>query len=195
MPTSQNGWPASKDPDEIDIVNKRIVGTSRKLKVARPVAPLLIAFATDFHNQVEPIDEGQWDEWGYAYRDVRGGTTLSNHASGTAIDLNATKHPLGKENTFTEEQSRTIRRLCRKYGLRWGGDYQNRKDEMHFEVVMNAAQVRNLIRTLGLDDGDQEAKETNQDDQATSGIVESDSSRSSDRVLPSNRRHHNQRPI
>jgi len=195
MPTSQNGWPASKDPDEIDIVNKRIVGTNRKLKVARPVAPLLIAFATDFHNQVEAIDEGQWDEWGYAYRDVRGGTTLSNHASGTAIDLNATKHPFGAENTFTEEQSRTIRRLCRKYGLRWGGDYRNRKDEMHFEVVMNAAQVRNLIRTLGLEDGDQEAREANQDNEATSGIVESNSRRSSDRLLPSNRRHNNQRPV
>jgi len=163
MRTSQNGWPASKDPDDIDIVSRRIVGTNRKLKVTKPVAPLLIAFATDFHNQVEPIDEGQWDEWGYAYRDVRGATTLSNHASGTAIDLNATKHPLGAENTFTDEQTKTIRRLCRKYGLRWGGDYRNRKDEMHFEVVMNAAQVRNLIRTLGLDDGDQEAQQTDQD--------------------------------
>jgi len=75
MPTSQNGWPASENPDDIDIVNRRIVGTNRKLKVAKPVAPLLIAFATDFHNQVEPIDEGQWDEWGYAYRAVRGATT------------------------------------------------------------------------------------------------------------------------
>ena len=193
MPISQNGWPASKDPDEIDIVSKRIVGTNRKLKVAKPVAPLLIAFATDFHNQVEPIDEGQWDEWGYAYRAVRGATTLSNHASGTAIDLNATKHPLGAENTFTEEQSKTIRRLCRKYGLRWGGDYKNRKDEMHFEVVMNAAQVRNLIRTLGLDDGNQEIQQTDQDSQTGDSIVGANGSSSSDRVLSRNRGRNSQR--
>ncbi|MFM7856491.1 MAG: M15 family metallopeptidase, partial [Flammeovirgaceae bacterium] len=117
-------------------------GTSRKLRVAQDVAPLLISFAKDFHNQVEPIDEGQQDDWGYAYREVRGSTLiLSNHASGTAIDLNATKHPLGAANTFSDEQSATIRRLCRKYGLRWGGDYKSRKDEMHFEIALNQTQV------------------------------------------------------
>ena len=148
MRTSQNGWPASKDPEEIQIVSRRVPGTGLKLRVAAPVAPLLIAFARDFHKEVERINEGQLDDWGYAYRDIRGASTLSNHASGTAIDLNATQHPLGAENTFTDEQARTIRRLCRKYGLRWGGDYRNRKDEMHFEIALNAAQVANVIRTL-----------------------------------------------
>ena len=189
MRTSQNGWPASKDPDEIQIVSKRVPGTGLKLRVAAPVAPLLIAFARDFHNEIERINEGQLDDWGYAYRDIRGASTLSNHASGTAIDLNATQHPLGAENTFTDEQARTIRRLCRKYGLRWGGDYRNRKDEMHFEIAMNAAQVANLIRTLRLEkDGDEEAKESDQDSEAISSILEPNSSSGSDRVLSRNRR-------
>lgn len=195
MRTSQNGWPASKDPEEIQIISKRVPGSGIKLRVARPVAPLLIAFARDFHKEVERINEGQLDDWGYAYRDIRGATTLSNHASGTAIDLNATQHPLGAENTFTDEQMRTIRRLCRKYGLRWGGDYRNRKDEMHFEVVMNAAQVQNLIRTLGLENGDQEAKETDQDSETATSIVGSDSLSSSDRVLPRDRRRNSKRII
>jgi hypothetical protein len=195
MRTSQNDWPASKDPDEIDIVSKRVPGTGLKLRVAEAVAPLLIAFARDFHKDVEPINEGQLDDWGYAFRDIRGATTLSNHASGTAIDLNATQHPLGAENTFTEEQSRTIRRLCRKYGLRWGGDYRNRKDEMHFEIALNATQVRNLIRTLGLEDGDKEANESNQDGQTVSGILGSDSDGGSNRLLSGNRRHNSKRPI
>jgi hypothetical protein len=191
MRISQNGWPASKDPDEIQIISRRVPGSGLKLRVAAPVAPLLIAFARDFHKEVERINEGQLDDWGYAFRDIRGATTLSNHASGTAIDLNATQHPLGAENTFTDEQARTIRRLCRKYGLRWGGDYRNRKDEMHFEVVMNATQVQNLIRTLGLErDGDQEAKEADKDSEAISGILEQNSSSSSDRVLPRHRRRH-----
>ena len=196
MRTSQNGWPASKDPEEIQIISKRVPGTALKLRVAAPVAPLLIAFARDFHKEIERINEGQLDDWGYAYRDIRGASTLSNHASGTAIDLNATQHPLGAENTFTDEQARTIRRLCRKYGLRWGGDYRNRKDEMHFEIAMNAAQVANLIRTLRLEkDGDEEAKESDQDSEAISSIVESNSSSSSDRVLSRNRRRNTQRPI
>ena len=71
-PTSQNLWPVSEDPDEIGIITRKVSGTNRKLRVAKPVAPLLIAFAYDFHNQVEPIDEGQHDDWGYAYRPVRG---------------------------------------------------------------------------------------------------------------------------
>ena len=196
MRTSQNGWPASKDPEEIQIVSKRVPGTGLKLRVAAPVAPLLIAFARDFHKEIERINEGQLDDWGYAYRDIRGASTLSNHASGTAIDLNATQHPLGAENTFTDEQARTIRRLCRKYGLRWGGDYRNRKDEMHFEIAMNAAQVANLIRTLRLEkDGDEETKESDQDSEAISSILEPNSSSGSDRVLPRNRRRDTQRPI
>ena len=196
MRTSQNGWPASKDPEEIQIVSKRVPGTGLKLRVAAPVAPLLIAFARDFHKEIERINEGQLDDWGYAYRDIRGASTLSNHASGTAIDLNATQHPLGAENTFTDEQARTIRRLCRKYGLRWGGDYRNRKDEMHFEIAMNAAQVANLIRTLRLEkDGDEETKENDQDSEAISSILEPNSSSGSDRVLPRHRRRNTQRPI
>ena len=196
MRTSQNGWPASKDPEEIQIVSKRVPGTGLKLRVAAPVAPLLIAFARDFHKEIERINEGQLDDWGYAYRDIRGASTLSNLASGTAIDLNATQHPLGAENTFTDEQARTIRRLCRKYGLRWGGDYRNRKDEMHFEIAMNAAQVANLIRTLRLEkDGDEEAKESDQDSEAISSILEPNSSSGSDRVLSRDRRRNTQRPI
>lgn len=188
MRTSQNGWPASQDPEEIQIVSRPVPGTGLKLRVAQPVASLLIAFARDFHKEVERINEGQLDDWGYAYRDIRGASTLSNHASGTAIDLNALQHPLGAENTFTDEQARTIRRLCRKYGLKWGGDYRNRKDEMHFEIAMNSNQVANLIRTLGLEkDGDEEAKESDKDSETANGLVGSDSSSSSNRLLPRHR--------
>ena len=189
--TSANGWPASADPDEIDIIRRRVPGTDLKLRVAKPVAPLLLAFAADFHKQVEQINEGALDDWGYCYRKIRcSNTVISNHASGTAIDLNATQHPFGAENTFTKEQSNTIRRLCRKYGLRWGGDYSNRKDEMHVEIALNATQVKNLIRTLGLDDEDQQAQQDNQNSTADGSVVGTDGSSGSDSVLPSDRRHH-----
>jgi hypothetical protein len=41
--------------------------------------------------------------------------------------------------------------LAKKYGLTWGGDYKNRKDEMHFEVNIGPAKVAELITKLGLD--------------------------------------------
>jgi hypothetical protein len=70
MLTSYNGWPASKDPAEIGIKSYPVPGTKRKLRCAEAVAPLLVGFAAEFHALIEPIDEGKWDEWGYAFRDV-----------------------------------------------------------------------------------------------------------------------------
>ena len=150
METSYNGYPASKDPDAIKIKSYTVKGTDRKLRCAESVGPLLAAFAAEFHELIEPIDEGTFDDWGYAYRMVRGNPTkLSCHSSGTAIDLNATKHPLGKAGTFPAEKVPMILALCRKYGLNWGGTW-TRKDEMHFEIGIDPIKAAKLIEKLGL---------------------------------------------
>jgi D-alanyl-D-alanine carboxypeptidase len=152
MLTSYNGWPASKDQDEIGIKSYPVPGTAIKLRCAEKVAPLLIGFAAEFHNLIEPLDVGALDDWGYAFRDVRGVVgKLSNHASGTAIDLNATKHPLGAAGTFELGKVPMLRALTKKYGLTWGGDYKGRKDEMHYEINLDAAKVAALITKLGLE--------------------------------------------
>lgn len=146
---SQNGWKASKIRVEIGIDSFLIPGTNIKLACAKAVAPLLVGFAAEFHKLIEPIDEGKLDDWGYAFRDIRGMTgKLSNHSSGTAIDLNASKHPLGKMGTFPNEKVPMIRALAKKYGLIWGGDYRSRKDEMHFEIALPPAKVAALIAKL-----------------------------------------------
>ncbi len=151
--TSYNGYPASKNPAEINIKSYPVKGTDRKLRCAESVGPLLAAFAAEFHELIEPIDNGGLDDWGYAFRMVRGTTDkLSNHSSGTAIDLNATRHALGKVGTFPAEKVPMIRALAKKYGLKWGGDYVNRKDEMHFEVEVSATKAKELITKLGLQD-------------------------------------------
>ena len=148
---SQNGWVASEDQNAIGIKSFAVPGTKIKLRCAEKVAPLLVTFAAEFHAHIEPIDEGALDDWGYCFRNVRGATDkLSNHSSGTAIDLNATKHPLGHAGTFTPMQTVMIQALCKKYGLTWGGNYKNRKDEMHFEVSVNEAQCAALIEKLNL---------------------------------------------
>ena len=127
-----------------------IADSGVRLRCAEKVAPLLVAFASQFHEHIEPIDDGN-DDWGYCYREIRGSqTVLSNHSSGTAIDLNATKHPLGSAGTFPPVQVALIQALCKKYGIRWGGDYKGRKDEMHFEISLDAEKVAALIGKLGL---------------------------------------------
>jgi len=150
--TSYNGWPASKDQAEIGIKAYAVEGTSLKLRCAEKVAPLLINFAKEFNELIEPLEGGALDDWGYCYRMVRGTTDkLSNHSSGTAIDLNASKHPLGQLGTFDATKVPMLRALAHKYGLTWGGDYKSRKDEMHFEIALNPEKVRALITKLGLE--------------------------------------------
>lgn len=148
---SHNGWPASKDASKLDIISVAIPGCSVKVRCAKAVAPLIAAFCKDFHELIEPIDDGVLDDWGYCFRNVRGSNDkLSNHSSGTAIDLNATKHPLGKVGTFPAEKVPMIRALAKKYGMIWGGDFKSRADEMHFEIAVTPAKAAALIGSLGL---------------------------------------------
>ncbi|CAB4222118.1 D-alanyl-D-alanine carboxypeptidase [uncultured Caudovirales phage] len=150
MLTSHNGWPASEDQFHIGIKSYAVPGTKLKLRCAEKVAPLLVGFAAEFHKLIEPIDEGNLDDWGYCFRMVRNSTDqLSNHASGTAIDLNSSRHPLAKMNTFDTLKVPMLQALVRKYGLRWGGDYTGRKDEMHFEINLNEAKVAALVKKIG----------------------------------------------
>ena len=157
MLKSYNGWPASKDQAEINVKPYPVKGTNLKIRCAAGAGELLAAFAAEFHALIEPIDEGKLDDWAYAFRMVRGTTDkLSCHSSGTAIDLNATQHPLGKAGTFDGAKVPMIQALAKKYGLTWGGDYRGRKDEMHFEVSVTPEQARKLTTKLGLD-GDKNA--------------------------------------
>ena len=147
---SQNGWTASKDVAEIEIVSVPIKGTKIKVRCAKAVAPLIAGFCAEFHELIEPIDEGSLDDWGYCFRMVRGSTdNLSNHSSGTAVDLNATRHRLGRKGTFPNEKVPMIRALAKKYGMLWGGDFR-RYDEMHFEIAVTPAKAAALIGSLGI---------------------------------------------
>ncbi|MGV1754828.1 tape measure protein [Agrobacterium sp. CG674] len=68
---------------------------------------------------------------GHNVRNKRGGTTLSEHAFGNAIDINPGKNPMGK-NLITDMPA-NIREMAAKWGLSWGGDWKSVKDAMHFE--------------------------------------------------------------
>lgn len=146
MVVSQNGWtvvPVSTSGDLVPLV--WITGRVR----AGDVHTLLAYLCRRFHTEVEPIDRAA--SWGYAYRPIRGTvSSVSNHSSGTAVDLNAPKHPLGKVGTFTYEQHDAIDDILEDLDgvIRWGGHYAGRKDEMHFEVVGSTAQVAAAVRSI-----------------------------------------------
>lgn len=156
--TSQNGYPAN---NESDTQSYKIPGTNRAIRLRKgPAGALLVHFAAWFDKNVEDIEAGQLDDWGFAVRPIRGqgveydahgnAINLSNHSSGTAEDLNATKHPLGKRGTFSAAKAAKIRERLKAYEgcIRWGGDYTKRADEMHFEIVKIEAACAAVLKKL-----------------------------------------------
>lgn len=64
-------------------------------------------------------------------RPVRGSTSESLHAWGLAIDLNAAENELGTAGNMDAG----IIAAFKAHGFFWGGDFQHRKDPMHFEYT------------------------------------------------------------
>jgi hypothetical protein len=157
--TSQNCWQAFTDgADPLLEVSPWVTGRLR----GGDVRTVLEHVAARFDAEVEPVDPDS--SWGWGYRAVRGegeidpeggeavphgGDSLSNHASGTSIDLNATEHPLGATGTFTDAQVAALREILGEVApvVAWGGDFA-RPDEMHFEIVGDAAAVAEVAARL-----------------------------------------------
>jgi hypothetical protein len=141
---TQNCWPAFTDGADPALEQSPWV-TGRLL--GGDVRTVLDHVAARFDAEVEPVDRDS--SWGWGYRTVRGDSDLSNHASGTSIDLNATEHPLGSTGTFTDDQVAAIREILAEVApvVAWGGDFA-RGDEMHFEIVGDPAAVAEVAARL-----------------------------------------------
>lgn len=179
MASSQNGYRAN-DRSVIDYA--RVPGSTVGFNLRKgDVTRVLLYLAQEFDDHIEDLDtagtyqEGDAppaipggsasdlrDDWSYAERPIRGSsTTLSNHASGTAVDLNAAQHPLGRTGTFTSAQVEQIRDLLHQLVdpvtkvsvVRWGGLYSGRKDEMHFEINAGLEAVGRVADLVSSVDG------------------------------------------
>jgi D-alanyl-D-alanine carboxypeptidase-like protein len=150
-PVSQNGWPVNPPRGM-----RTVPGTNVRLNVANgPAGDVLMHVAQQVHNRVENIEldhptEHVDDDWGYAERNVRGSNAISNHASATAIDLNAGRHDLGARGTYTPAQVTEIHSILGEVDgvVRWGGDYTGRLDEMHFEINATPEEVARVAERL-----------------------------------------------
>jgi peptidoglycan hydrolase-like protein with peptidoglycan-binding domain len=152
MTTSYNGWPASPDPKAIGIVPLTVARHSFPGGVkGGDVATVFRYFLVNYHLRVESLALGSSpDEWGYSYRQNRNANNLSCHASGTAVDVNATRHPNGARNTLSSAAVARLRVLQHEVGgvIKWGGDFSTTKDEMHHEIHGTAAQVHTVATRL-----------------------------------------------
>lgn len=147
---SQNGWPVI---DSVEGTRLWVIpGTGRSIRLHAGHAGLVLAhLALWFSEVIEPIGRGVFDDWGWAVRNVRGSdTAISNHSSGTAMDLNATHHPLGIPGTYLNWQYVKIRAHLAFYGgvIRAGLAYHGRVDEMHYEINKGHTAVYRVARRL-----------------------------------------------
>jgi hypothetical protein len=105
-----------------------------------------------FHKRALPQLLALWDAWGRAAlldriltydgsfnaRFVRGSRVeLSNHAFGTAFDINAEWNPLGAIPPLVGSKGsvRELVDIANEHGFFWGGHFERRPDGMHFEVA------------------------------------------------------------
>lgn len=152
MPYSYNGWYASPNLSTRPLV---VAGEAFVPGVLDndDVYTVLQYVAEQMHERVEPIVRDEWhqmDDWGYNYRATTNDNSLSCHASGTAIDYNATRHPYNvpASANFSSEQIAEIRKIVEEAGvIRWGGEWAT-ADAMHFEIQGTAAEVAAAARRL-----------------------------------------------
>lgn len=150
------GWfpfepaPTAENPDGI-----RIVGDWAKDHIVRVHVPQLDR-AVSIHKACEAAFLGLWADWealglrsrvltfngAWVPRYKRGKSgggwdALSNHALGTAFDINAKWNPLGHAPAPLGAEGSVVELVPAAHarGFVWGGDFLHRVDGMHFEFV------------------------------------------------------------
>jgi hypothetical protein len=158
---SQNGWPVIKKQADPKLTVVRIPGTGVPgipLRVQKDCAPLLAYVASRVHKEVTDLrlgnKPGYQDEGGYSFRKIDGSNYYSNHASGTAIDLNWSRFPMFRRR-MNRKQRLACEAIAEELGsvITWGGNFRaSRVDEMHWEIKegVSLAKVKAFIKAKGI---------------------------------------------
>lgn len=156
MLTSDNGWPGISNV--ANTVLTEVPGVGLKIRTAGHGVDFLFSkFIQRFDKVVEPVRGPTLDDWSWAYRMVRDSTTsLSCHASGTAVDLNALQHPRSVRNTFNAAKLARLRGVLAEFedpktGLsifKWGGDFHTTVDDMHYQIQGDLSAVSRVVTKI-----------------------------------------------
>ena len=126
---SENGWRMC-NADETDSLP--IPGSNVRIPLRRGAPSIIMrAFASRFHQLIEPLDQTQCGGW-----TPTNTVPTSNHLAGSAMDLNWRKHPFLQVGTFGTKLG-TLRNILKEFEgtIFWGGDWASPKDEMHFQMA------------------------------------------------------------
>jgi hypothetical protein len=162
MALSENGWKVIESQSSKELVVIRIPNTGIPgipLRVQKDCAPLLAYVASRVHEEVCDLRKNNkpgkfQDDAGYTYRKIGTGTKWSNHASGTAIDLNWQRWPMFKKRMSKKEllaSTKIAEELSEV--IRWGGNYRATNiDQMHWEIKpgVTKLEVKKFIKDRGI---------------------------------------------
>jgi hypothetical protein len=80
--------------------------------------------------------------WGFEARNVRGSSSLSFHAFGTAIDVDAPHNGMSYSHPPPTTFPGSTNTICQADGAEWGGAWNGRTDPMHVELHMTPDECR-----------------------------------------------------
>ena len=145
MATSQNGWSVVDSAPAFVVHGVTFPNGVR----GGDVAIVLRWTVEQWHARVEKLVAGSC--WGYDKKKISGSDEWSNHASATAVDCNASRHPQGvpASRNMSAHQIDQCHAIEAESGgvVRWGGDF-SRPDPMHWEINANAAAVAAFARRI-----------------------------------------------
>lgn len=168
MATSLNGWPGIRLRVDPRLRSIKIPGTNRQITVRREAAPLFAAFLADWQKEMPDrlkLDTGPIGGWNY--REARLTTGLSNHSSGTAVDVRWDVLKADGKPHMNANEKAILNKILDRYKTDDGhrvlanGEWWNHKDGMHTELSQSwdrgakrnttLADVRNVIKRLKID--------------------------------------------
>lgn len=149
--------PTPDNPEGIRITNGWDKANLVTVKIPSLTAPPIVgaprSSSMTFHKKGAEQLLGLWNEWqklglspkvlsyagAYNPRFVRGKAheqVLSNHAFGTAFDINAGQNPLGAQPAIAGRSGCVYELvpIAHQFGFYWGGHF-SRRDGMHFELA------------------------------------------------------------
>lgn len=170
MATSLNGWTAIRLRVDPRLRTITVPGTKRKITCARYAHVVFASFLSDW-NRLMParlkLDTGPVDSW--IYREARLATGLSNHSSGTAVDVRYDILKADNQRHMTDAERGILKAILARYVTDDGhhilanGAFWKSCDEMHTELSQawdtangakrntTQADVLNVIQRLGID--------------------------------------------
>lgn len=163
--------PTPSNPERINILS-----TWKQDNITSVYIPELIGITgapssgkIEFHHLAEPQLNGLWAAWkakdliklvltfdgSFVPRFIRGSrTVLSNHAFGSAFDINFQWNKLGQTPALLDQKGsiRLLVPIANDYGFYWGGHFSSRKDGMHFEVakLLSSSNLTTLASKYGI---------------------------------------------